>query len=133
MRKDNLTYISFYNALVKEAYDDLASLLHRDLPHISLNPHNGSSDGSATDGKKWEAVGEDSRGSIGCAVSVWEFMSAGREKKDVQSLLIVWELILILTEHLLSIKLSVVFCMLTLQTLTVEMPAPPLSILFCFV
>uniref|UniRef100_A0A669F7Y3 Apoptotic peptidase activating factor 1 n=1 Tax=Oreochromis niloticus TaxID=8128 RepID=A0A669F7Y3_ORENI len=44
LRKDNLTYISFYNALVKEAYDDLASLLHRDLPHISLNPHKGSSD-----------------------------------------------------------------------------------------
>lgn len=35
------------------------------------------------------------------------------------SLLVVWELILILTEHLLSIKLSVVFCMITLQTLTV--------------
>uniref|UniRef100_A0AAX7UQ61 CARD domain-containing protein n=1 Tax=Astatotilapia calliptera TaxID=8154 RepID=A0AAX7UQ61_ASTCA len=48
LRKDNLAYISFYNALVREAYDDLASLLHRDLPHISLNPHKGSSDGSAT-------------------------------------------------------------------------------------
>ncbi|XP_063316529.1 apoptotic protease-activating factor 1 isoform X2 [Pelmatolapia mariae] len=48
LRKDSLAYISFYNALVKEAYDDLASLLHRDLPDISLNPHRGSSDGSAT-------------------------------------------------------------------------------------
>lgn len=42
-----------------------------------------------------------------------------KKKKDVQSLLVVCELILILTEHLLSIKLSVVFCMITLQTLTV--------------
>ncbi|KAK7886125.1 hypothetical protein WMY93_025746 [Mugilogobius chulae] len=35
LRKDNRTYISFYNALIKEAYDDLASLLHTDLPRTS--------------------------------------------------------------------------------------------------
>lgn len=33
--KDNTAYISFYNALVKEAYDDLANLLHGDLPRAS--------------------------------------------------------------------------------------------------
>uniref|UniRef100_A0A3B3ZH08 Apoptotic protease-activating factor 1 n=1 Tax=Periophthalmus magnuspinnatus TaxID=409849 RepID=A0A3B3ZH08_9GOBI len=35
LRKDNRAYISFYNALIKEAYDDLASLLHADLPRTS--------------------------------------------------------------------------------------------------
>uniref|UniRef100_A0A665WFP3 Apoptotic protease-activating factor 1 n=1 Tax=Echeneis naucrates TaxID=173247 RepID=A0A665WFP3_ECHNA len=34
LRKDNNAYISFYNALVKEAYDDLANLLHDGLPQI---------------------------------------------------------------------------------------------------
>uniref|UniRef100_A0A8C9Z410 Apoptotic protease-activating factor 1 n=1 Tax=Sander lucioperca TaxID=283035 RepID=A0A8C9Z410_SANLU len=32
LRKDNRGYISFYNALVKETYGDLANLLHDDLP-----------------------------------------------------------------------------------------------------
>lgn len=30
--KDNRAYISFYNAMVQEGYNDLANLLHRDLP-----------------------------------------------------------------------------------------------------
>uniref|UniRef100_UPI0037E716A8 apoptotic protease-activating factor 1 n=1 Tax=Semicossyphus pulcher TaxID=241346 RepID=UPI0037E716A8 len=45
LRKDNRAYISFYNALVKEAYYDLANLLHADLPQTSPDKHNGSSDG----------------------------------------------------------------------------------------
>ncbi|XP_066561731.1 apoptotic protease-activating factor 1 isoform X1 [Amia ocellicauda] len=35
LRKDNYTYISFYNALIREGYGDLASLLQSDLPLIS--------------------------------------------------------------------------------------------------
>uniref|UniRef100_A0A3Q0R0Z4 Apoptotic protease-activating factor 1 n=1 Tax=Amphilophus citrinellus TaxID=61819 RepID=A0A3Q0R0Z4_AMPCI len=46
LKKDNRAYISFYNALVKEAYEDLASLLHSGLPNVS-NPQQESSDGSA--------------------------------------------------------------------------------------
>uniref|UniRef100_A0A4W6E7J8 Apoptotic protease-activating factor 1 n=1 Tax=Lates calcarifer TaxID=8187 RepID=A0A4W6E7J8_LATCA len=45
LRKDNRAYISFYNALVKETYDDLANLLYDDLPQISANAHKSSSDG----------------------------------------------------------------------------------------
>ncbi|XP_029317913.1 LOW QUALITY PROTEIN: apoptotic protease-activating factor 1 [Cottoperca gobio] len=45
LRKGNHAYISFYNALVKEAYDDLANALHGDLPHTSPDAHKGSSDG----------------------------------------------------------------------------------------
>uniref|UniRef100_A0A8C3G6N0 Apoptotic protease-activating factor 1 n=1 Tax=Cyclopterus lumpus TaxID=8103 RepID=A0A8C3G6N0_CYCLU len=37
LRKDNRAYISFYNAMVKEAYNDLANLLHRDLPRSSTS------------------------------------------------------------------------------------------------
>ncbi|XP_037551896.1 apoptotic protease-activating factor 1 [Nematolebias whitei] len=44
LRKDNRSYISFYNALVKEAYDDLANLLRADLPCVSYGDQNGSSD-----------------------------------------------------------------------------------------
>ncbi|XP_034529885.1 apoptotic protease-activating factor 1 isoform X2 [Notolabrus celidotus] len=44
LRKDNRAYISFYNALVKETYDDLANLLHGDLPQTSTSKQNGSSD-----------------------------------------------------------------------------------------
>ncbi|XP_017267042.1 apoptotic protease-activating factor 1 isoform X2 [Kryptolebias marmoratus] len=43
LRKDNCSYISFYNALVKEGYNDLACLLRADLPHVSSEVHNGSS------------------------------------------------------------------------------------------
>ncbi|KAK5848912.1 hypothetical protein PBY51_008597 [Eleginops maclovinus] len=42
--KDNRAYISFYNALITEAYDDLANLLHGDLPEMSLSALKGSSD-----------------------------------------------------------------------------------------
>ncbi|XP_072528597.1 apoptotic protease-activating factor 1 [Salminus brasiliensis] len=35
LRKDNRAYISFYNALIRESYGDLASLLHNDLPQLS--------------------------------------------------------------------------------------------------
>ncbi|XP_036977982.1 apoptotic protease-activating factor 1 isoform X1 [Acanthopagrus latus] len=45
LRKDNRAYISFYNALVKEAYDDLANLLHDDLPYVLPDAHKSSSDG----------------------------------------------------------------------------------------
>ncbi|XP_029018925.1 apoptotic protease-activating factor 1 isoform X2 [Betta splendens] len=44
LRKDNRAYISFYNALVKETYEDLASLLQRDLPRISTKTRNSTSD-----------------------------------------------------------------------------------------
>uniref|UniRef100_A0A671VRZ9 Apoptotic protease-activating factor 1 n=1 Tax=Sparus aurata TaxID=8175 RepID=A0A671VRZ9_SPAAU len=45
LRKDNRAYISFYNALVKETYDDLANLLHDDLPYVLPDAHKSSSDG----------------------------------------------------------------------------------------
>ncbi|XP_066525491.1 apoptotic protease-activating factor 1 isoform X2 [Hoplias malabaricus] len=35
LRKDNRAYISFYNALIRESYGDLACLLHNDLPQLS--------------------------------------------------------------------------------------------------
>uniref|UniRef100_A0A8C2B1L7 Apoptotic protease-activating factor 1 n=1 Tax=Cyprinus carpio TaxID=7962 RepID=A0A8C2B1L7_CYPCA len=35
LRKDNRAYISFYNALIRESYGDLANLLHSDLPLLS--------------------------------------------------------------------------------------------------
>ncbi|MED6273194.1 wD repeat domain, partial [Characodon lateralis] len=35
LRRDNRCFISFYNALVKETYDDLAKLLYADLPDVS--------------------------------------------------------------------------------------------------
>uniref|UniRef100_A0A3Q1GUT1 Apoptotic protease-activating factor 1 n=1 Tax=Acanthochromis polyacanthus TaxID=80966 RepID=A0A3Q1GUT1_9TELE len=34
LMKDNRAYISFYNSLVKESYDDLADLLREDLPSV---------------------------------------------------------------------------------------------------
>ncbi|XP_070784897.1 apoptotic protease-activating factor 1 [Enoplosus armatus] len=43
LMKDNRAYISFYNALVKETYDDLANLLHDDLPRMSPDAHKSSS------------------------------------------------------------------------------------------
>ncbi|XP_041833714.1 apoptotic protease-activating factor 1 isoform X2 [Melanotaenia boesemani] len=48
LRKDNRSYISFYNALVKESYDDLASLLHDDLPRHSFDGYKASSDSSTS-------------------------------------------------------------------------------------
>ncbi|XP_054480980.1 apoptotic protease-activating factor 1 isoform X1 [Anoplopoma fimbria] len=44
LRKDNRAYISFYNAMVKEAYNDLANLLHHDLPRVLPGAHTPSSD-----------------------------------------------------------------------------------------
>ncbi|XP_070709625.1 apoptotic protease-activating factor 1 [Pempheris klunzingeri] len=42
LRKDNCAYISFYNALIKETYNDLANLLHEDLPRMSPDAHKSS-------------------------------------------------------------------------------------------
>lgn len=52
LRMDNRAYISFYNALVKEAYDDLANLLHEHLPHMSPDAHKSSSDSCTPYGEK---------------------------------------------------------------------------------
>ncbi|XP_041819600.1 apoptotic protease-activating factor 1 isoform X1 [Chelmon rostratus] len=56
LRKDNRAYISFYNALVKETYNDLASLLHVDLPCISTDAHKSSSDDCTPYGDNVQAV-----------------------------------------------------------------------------
>ncbi|XP_072311200.1 apoptotic protease-activating factor 1 isoform X1 [Eucyclogobius newberryi] len=45
LRKDDRTYISFYNALIKETYEDLASLLHADLPRTSPTTYKSFPDG----------------------------------------------------------------------------------------
>lgn len=34
LKKDNYTYISFYNALLHEGYKDLAAFLHAGLPVV---------------------------------------------------------------------------------------------------
>lgn len=52
LRKDNRAYISFYNSLVKEAHDDLAILLHEDLPRLSPGANKNASDGCTPYGKK---------------------------------------------------------------------------------
>lgn len=54
LRKDNRAYISFYNSLVKETYEDLASLLYADLPSMSPNAHKSSSDGRTPYGETGE-------------------------------------------------------------------------------
>ncbi|XP_054910837.1 apoptotic protease-activating factor 1 isoform X2 [Poeciliopsis prolifica] len=46
LRKDDCSFISFYNALVKETYHDLASLLYQDLPGVSFNGRKRSYDSS---------------------------------------------------------------------------------------
>ena len=56
LRKDNRAYISFYNALVKEAYDDLANLLHDDLPRMLPDAHKSSSDDCTPYGEKRKNV-----------------------------------------------------------------------------
>ncbi|TMS02829.1 Apoptotic protease-activating factor 1 [Larimichthys crocea] len=48
LKKDNYAYISFYNALVREAYDDLANLLYDDLPKMSQNAHKSNSDSNTS-------------------------------------------------------------------------------------
>uniref|UniRef100_A0A671MRV8 Apoptotic protease-activating factor 1-like n=1 Tax=Sinocyclocheilus anshuiensis TaxID=1608454 RepID=A0A671MRV8_9TELE len=45
LRKDNRAYISFYNALVRESYGDLANLLHSDLPLLSPEGERSFADG----------------------------------------------------------------------------------------
>lgn len=45
LRKDNTTFISFYNSLVKETYDDLANLLYDDLPRACPDAYKNPSDG----------------------------------------------------------------------------------------
>uniref|UniRef100_A0A4W5N2H1 Apoptotic peptidase activating factor 1 n=1 Tax=Hucho hucho TaxID=62062 RepID=A0A4W5N2H1_9TELE len=45
LRKDNQAYISFYNALIRESYGDLASLLHNSLPLVSPEAEKSFSDG----------------------------------------------------------------------------------------
>lgn len=52
LRKDNRAYISFYNALVRESYGDLASLLHPDLPLASPEGEKSFSDGGTSLGKR---------------------------------------------------------------------------------
>lgn len=54
LRKDNRAYISFYNSLVKETYDDLANMLHDDLPLMSADDHKNNSDGCTPYGEKEE-------------------------------------------------------------------------------
>lgn len=56
LRKDNTTFISFYNSLVKEAYDDLANLLYDDLPRTSPEAYKNSSDGYTPYGEKKPSV-----------------------------------------------------------------------------
>ncbi|XP_062850235.1 apoptotic protease-activating factor 1 [Trichomycterus rosablanca] len=45
LSKDNRAYISFYNALIRESYEDLASLLQSDLPQLSPEGEKGYSNG----------------------------------------------------------------------------------------
>ncbi|XP_051974961.1 apoptotic protease-activating factor 1 isoform X1 [Xyrauchen texanus] len=45
LRKDNRAYISLYNALIRESYGDLASLLHNDLPLLSPEGERSFADG----------------------------------------------------------------------------------------
>lgn len=52
LKKDNRAYISFYNSLVEEAYDDLATFLHADLPRSSLGANKNASDGCTPYGKR---------------------------------------------------------------------------------
>nr|XP_055046706.1 apoptotic protease-activating factor 1 isoform X1 [Misgurnus anguillicaudatus]XP_055046707.1 apoptotic protease-activating factor 1 isoform X1 [Misgurnus anguillicaudatus] len=45
LRKDNRAYISFYNALIRESYGDLANLLHNDIPVLSPEGEKSFADG----------------------------------------------------------------------------------------
>ncbi|XP_056603976.1 apoptotic protease-activating factor 1 isoform X2 [Triplophysa dalaica] len=45
LRKDNRAYISFYNALIRESYGDLAGLLHNNLPLLSPEGEKSFADG----------------------------------------------------------------------------------------
>ncbi|XP_016390353.1 apoptotic protease-activating factor 1 isoform X2 [Sinocyclocheilus rhinocerous] len=50
LRKDNRAYISFYNALIRESYGDLANLLHSDLPLLSPEGERSFADGVSPSG-----------------------------------------------------------------------------------
>ncbi|XP_056132484.1 apoptotic protease-activating factor 1 [Lampris incognitus] len=52
LKKDNRAYISFYNALVRESYGDLAGLLHNNLPLMSPEGHKSFSDGGTPYGEE---------------------------------------------------------------------------------
>lgn len=52
LRRDNRAFISFYNSLVKETYDDLAKLLYADLPDVSFDGQKSSSDSSISYGEE---------------------------------------------------------------------------------
>uniref|UniRef100_A0A8C2VC36 Apoptotic peptidase activating factor 1 n=1 Tax=Chinchilla lanigera TaxID=34839 RepID=A0A8C2VC36_CHILA len=45
LKKDNYSYISFYNALLHEGYKDLAALLHSGMPVLSSSSGKDSADG----------------------------------------------------------------------------------------
>lgn len=49
--KDNMAYISFYNALIRESYGDLAGLLHSDLPQLSPEGEKTFFNGISSSGK----------------------------------------------------------------------------------
>lgn len=48
LKKDNYSYISFYNALIHEGYKDLAALLHGGIPVISSSNDGKDSVGGIT-------------------------------------------------------------------------------------
>lgn len=52
LRKDNRAYISFYNALIRESYGDLANLLHGDLPLLSPEGERSFADGVSPSGNQ---------------------------------------------------------------------------------
>lgn len=49
--KDNRAYISFYNALIRESYGDLAGLLHSDLPQLSPEGEKTYNNGISSSGR----------------------------------------------------------------------------------
>lgn len=51
LSKDNRAYISFYNALIRESYGDLAALLHADLPQLSPDGEKSYANGVSFSGK----------------------------------------------------------------------------------
>lgn len=53
LRKDNRAYISFYNALIRESYGDLAGLLHNNLPLLSPEGEKSFADGMSNSGNNY--------------------------------------------------------------------------------
>ncbi|MEQ2164172.1 hypothetical protein GOODEAATRI_003819, partial [Goodea atripinnis] len=63
LRRNSRCFISFYNALVKEAYDDLAKLLYADLPDVSRDGRKSSAESSISSdcfpqGVHWLSIGQ---------------------------------------------------------------------------